>query len=106
MSLTLGMGPREEVDLENGSQTLYEWSKSPENHNFVLRNRRSSEAGCNQKKTFPCWCGKAFQRHALLLRHNTTHTGEKAFKCDVCLAVFTRKDSLMRHMKQHVTSQN
>ena len=37
-----------------------------------------------------------------MYRHNRTHTGEKRFKCSVCLKAFSRSDNFKKHKRSHV----
>ena len=46
-------------------------------------------------------CGKGFPSKSKLERHQTVHTFEKPFGCEICLSKFTQKSSLKTHMKKH-----
>ena len=55
-------------------------------------------------KTHKCVkCGKAFQRHDNLRRHEEKHNMDKSYECNICRKVFMLKDNLRRHMKTHTT---
>ena len=42
-------------------------------------------------------CDRNFRRNEHLARHLTTHSGEKAFRCDLCQMSFNRSDGLGQH---------
>uniref|UniRef100_A0A336LGN7 CSON009993 protein n=1 Tax=Culicoides sonorensis TaxID=179676 RepID=A0A336LGN7_CULSO len=48
----------------------------------------------------PC-CEKSFYRPADLLRHYRTHTDERPFGCDRCIAKFRTTNALRAHKKSH-----
>ncbi|XP_077295950.1 uncharacterized protein LOC143918114 [Arctopsyche grandis] len=43
-----------------------------------------------------------FFENSTLKVHMEYHSGEKSFKCEICLKVFRREDDLKEHMKYHI----
>ncbi|KAM4792036.1 LOW QUALITY PROTEIN: uncharacterized protein ACIQIH_006775 [Cyanocitta cristata] len=46
-------------------------------------------------------CGKNFVCHSWLVRHQTSHTGERPYKCSKCDKTYRRKDYLLNHQRRH-----
>lgn len=54
----------------------------------------------NREKPYKCdQCNLAFNAKSTLLRHITTHTGERLFGCDICQKFYPSKSYLNRHKK-------
>ena len=45
------------------------------------------------------FCGVSFAKQSYLIRHMATHTGE--FRCKHCDRIFSRKESLLQHIKKY-----
>lgn len=48
------------------------------------------------------YCGRVFNRHNSLVRHEKLHTGERPFICDICPRRFYRKSHLQDHIIFHI----
>jgi len=47
-------------------------------------------------------CSKQFTTSHELIRHNRTHTGEKPYKCPMCVKAFRESVFLNNHMRVHM----
>ncbi|KFP30057.1 Zinc finger protein 282, partial [Colius striatus] len=45
-------------------------------------------------------CGKSFVCHSWLVRHRTSHSVERPYKCSQCDKSYRRKDYLLNHQRQ------
>uniref|UniRef100_A0A8C3DN03 Uncharacterized protein n=1 Tax=Corvus moneduloides TaxID=1196302 RepID=A0A8C3DN03_CORMO len=55
-----------------------------------------------RSKSYICSdCGKNFVCHSWLVRHQTSHTGERPYKCSKCDKTYRRKDYLLNHQRRH-----
>jgi len=54
------------------------------------------------EKSFKCGiCLRMFSQRGNLKRHILTHTGEKSFKCEICMKMFSLSGDLKVHMLTH-----
>jgi hypothetical protein len=59
------------------------------------------------EKRFKCsrpGCSYSFAKATHRARHELTHSGSKAFACDLCQRRFARNDALVRHARIHLQS--
>ncbi|NXA09759.1 ZN282 protein, partial [Sapayoa aenigma] len=73
------------------------WDQPPPRGSPALQ-----QHGQGRGKSYICSdCGKSFVCHSWLIRHQTTHTGERPYKCSECDKTYRRKDYLLNHQRRH-----
>ncbi|KAM9839817.1 zinc finger Y-chromosomal protein 1-like [Aulostomus maculatus] len=70
-----------------------------ERHKMLVHvNRANGEESLFPDALFPCGiCGKRLKSEALLAAHSRIHTGDKPYRCGVCLRTFVRASCLKQH---------
>ncbi|NXP64254.1 ZN282 protein, partial [Chloropsis cyanopogon] len=63
--------------------------------------RQQSQSQGRGKSYICSDCGKNFVCRSWLVRHRTSHTGERPYKCSKCDKTYRRKDYLLNHQRQH-----
>ena len=67
--------------------------------NHVEYSSSSGTLNAKTKRVYVCYiCNKSFSQNLNLKQHIKIHSGEKLFKCEVCLITFQRKSNLMRRV--------
>nr|XP_030122769.1 zinc finger protein 746 isoform X4 [Taeniopygia guttata] len=68
----------------------------------LARGSPAQQQSQGRGKSYICSdCGKNFVCHSWLLRHQTSHTGERPYKCSKCDKTYRRKDYLLNHQRRH-----
>uniref|UniRef100_A0A8C5U234 C2H2-type domain-containing protein n=1 Tax=Malurus cyaneus samueli TaxID=2593467 RepID=A0A8C5U234_9PASS len=68
----------------------------------LARGSRAQPQSQGRGKSYICSaCGKNFVCHSWLVRHQTSHTGERPYKCSKCDKTYRRKDYLLNHQRRH-----
>ncbi|XP_064267404.1 zinc finger protein 282-like isoform X3 [Passer domesticus] len=68
----------------------------------LARGSPAQQQGQGRGKSYICSdCGKNFVCHSWLVRHQTSHTGERPYKCSKCDKTYRRKDYLLNHQRRH-----
>ncbi|KAL7678387.1 hypothetical protein ACOME3_004614 [Neoechinorhynchus agilis] len=87
---------------ENSPKTLAEqvnWTKPASLNSLTIVD--VSNVGTISKDRSCIYCGKAFDRPSLMLRHLRTHTGLKPFECAICGRAFSTSSSVNTHVRIH-----
>ncbi|OXB70805.1 UNVERIFIED_CONTAM: hypothetical protein H355_002163 [Colinus virginianus] len=75
------------------------WAVSEAPRGGVVAQQQQSQG---RGKSYICNdCGKSFVCHSWLVRHQTSHTGERPYKCSECDKSYRRKDYLLKHLRRH-----
>ncbi|OXB64233.1 hypothetical protein ASZ78_003681 [Callipepla squamata] len=75
------------------------WAVSEAPRGGVVAQQQQSQG---RGKSYICNdCGKSFVCHSWLVRHQTSHTGERPYKCSECDKSYRRKDYLLNHLRRH-----
>lgn len=68
----------------------------------LARGSPAQQQSQGRGKSYICSdCGKTFVCHSWLVRHQTSHTGERPYKCSKCDKTYRRKDYLLNHQRRH-----
>ncbi|XP_068032731.1 zinc finger protein 282-like isoform X3 [Anomalospiza imberbis] len=68
----------------------------------LARGSLAQQQSQGRGKSYICSdCGKNFVCHSWLVRHQTSHTGERPYKCSKCDKTYRRKDYLLNHQRRH-----
>ncbi|NXD05095.1 ZN282 protein, partial [Certhia familiaris] len=68
----------------------------------LARGSPAQQQSQGRGKSYICSdCGKNFVCHSWLIRHQTSHTGERPYKCSKCDKTYRRKDYLLNHQRRH-----
>ncbi|XP_053792554.1 zinc finger protein 282-like isoform X4 [Vidua chalybeata] len=68
----------------------------------LARGSPAQQQSQGRGKSYICSdCGKNFVCHSWLVRHQTSHTGERPYKCSKCDKTYRRKDYLLNHQRRH-----
>ncbi|KAM7070629.1 uncharacterized protein M8220_002976 isoform 2-T2 [Acridotheres tristis] len=68
----------------------------------LARGSHAQQQSQGRGKSYICSdCGKTFVCHSWLVRHQTSHTGERPYKCSKCDKTYRRKDYLLNHQRRH-----
>ncbi|RMB93843.1 hypothetical protein DUI87_29720 [Hirundo rustica rustica] len=106
----LGTGrPRDQDSLGTGEPAENEESfpmdtsgSSPCWEPPLARGSPAQQQSQGRGKSYICSdCGKNFVCHSWLVRHQTSHTGERPYKCSKCDKTYRRKDYLLNHQRRH-----
>lgn len=67
------------------------------------RKKKEKKEKVQQESLCCIVCGKVYKSLFALREHETSHSNEKRFKCEICLMEFARRNNYKLHLKRHET---
>ncbi|CEO95016.1 hypothetical protein PBRA_003829 [Plasmodiophora brassicae] len=94
-------------DLPTGHDALTENQRRPVSLPWAPYMPRAIMLTSRPKRAFTCeTCSRVFSRRSHLSSHERTHSGNKPFACTICDKKFTQSGSLNRHVRMHAADQS